>query len=75
MVQMHLLARREFASRRSLWLFEENMVGVAEFNSSVGRLERSMYGSGEGDTEEQLRVKKEKKRSEPPAFPVAAPGG
>lgn len=35
--------------RRSLWLIEENVVGVTEFNSSRRRLERSACEGGEGD--------------------------
>lgn len=48
MVEVHLFAR-SVQCRRSRRLIEENDVGVAEFNSSGGRLERSACRRGEGD--------------------------
>lgn len=48
MMGVHLFAGSAHC-RRSLWLIEGNVVGVAEFNSSDGRLERSVCGRGEGD--------------------------
>lgn len=61
--------------RRSLWLIEENVVGVTEFNSSRRRLERSACERGEGDAGEQLWAKGEKAAAKLSHPPVAPPGG